>query len=58
MYKFKAWLWSIKKDREGEVTLTLKIPQTEAGDMWALPEETNFDVTMNPEGKREEQEKE
>lgn len=56
MYKFKAWLWSIKKDREGEVTLTLKIPQTEAGDMWQLPEETNFDVTMNPEGKREETE--
>lgn len=51
MHRFTAWLWSIKKDKDGEVSVVLKVPQTEVGSLMDLPVETNLFVTIEPDEK-------
>lgn len=44
--KFLASLWSVKKDRDGEVTLVLKVPKSDQHYVMNLPEETAFCVSI------------
>ena len=46
---FEAHLWSVKKDRDGEVTLVLKIPQIYQHNVMNLPEEKVFKVEISSE---------
>lgn len=46
---FEATLWSVKKDRDGEVTLVLKVPQIYQHNVINLPEERSFRVEISGE---------
>jgi len=47
--RFKATLWKIQKDREGEVKIILLVPKVEAKSIMDIPEEVVLDVEINPE---------
>ena len=51
--KCKAGLWKIPKDHQGEIALTLKVPQLEARQVVLIPEETELDLTVEWEGNDE-----
>ena len=44
--KFEAHLWKVTKDAEGEITLTLKVPQIYQHNVINLPEQKTFRVTI------------
>ena len=50
--KFKAAFWAMRKDKEGEIKLTLVVPSTEAGKMIEIPAETELEVEIHPQEKR------
>ncbi len=47
--KFKASLWSIKRDCHDECTVILKVPSSEALTIIGLPTETIFNVEITKE---------
>jgi len=47
--KFIASMFSVRKDRDGEVKLTLCIPLTQAVEVMGLEAETNYEVTIEEE---------
>jgi hypothetical protein len=47
---FKATIWKISKDHDGEVKMTLVIPLLEAQGIMELPTDKNMDVEITPEG--------
>lgn len=49
MHKFKATVFSIKKDRDGEVKLVLVVPMTEVDGAWAMKPETVYDIIATQE---------
>lgn len=44
--KFKASLWSIKRDQHDECTVVLKVPSSDAITVIGLPTETLLDVEI------------
>lgn len=47
--KFSASKHSTREDSEGEVTLTLKVPQQDAATVLALPVQTLLHITVETE---------
>ena len=48
--KFKAYLFKVSKDKEGEVSMTFKVSKTEATDAMNIPVEQVLDLTVEQEG--------
>ena len=47
--KFKATLWKVQKDSEGEAKIILLIPQVEANEAMNIPTGVVLDVEITPE---------
>ena len=47
--KFEASFYAMRKDKEGEIKLTLVVPSMEVGKMIEIPAETVLNVEITPQ---------